>query len=204
MLDVPTAGGGMNIIWGPPSDFAAAGITHIYFNYYTEEVGVGKVFNINIQGGAANWIHTIALPAAKSANNTWQTVNLAIADLNNQGNGSTNAISQVQITGAGPSNPIGKIFIDNVLFYKAGTASVDNNELLGFSMYPNPTTNMLTISAKENISSAEVYSILGKKVMSVEVNNTSKTFDVSGLTNGVYLIKYNVNNKVGTAKFVKQ
>jgi hypothetical protein len=88
--------------------------------------------------------------------------------------------------------------------YVAGTASVDNNALLGFSMYPNPANNVLNISAKETIKNADIFNVLGKKVMSVNINKANGSIDVSNLSSGIYLIKYNVNDKVGTAKFIKQ
>jgi hypothetical protein len=40
--------------------------------------------------------------------------------------------------------------------------------------------------------------------MSIEVNKNTESIDVSNLPSGVYLIRYNVDNAVGTAKFVKQ
>ncbi len=85
-----------------------------------------------------------------------------------------------------------------------GVASVDNNKLLGFSMYPNPASNRLNISAKETIKSADIFNVLGKRVMSVNINKTKQSIDVSNLSSGIYLVKYNVNGAVGTAKFIKQ
>ena len=40
--------------------------------------------------------------------------------------------------------------------------------------------------------------------MSVNVNDTKASIDVSNLSSGIYLIKYNVGNTTGTAKFIKQ
>ena len=71
-------------------------------------------------------------------------------------------------------------------------------------MYPNQTTNSLNISAKETIQKAAVYNVLGKKVMSLEINKSSESIDISNLASGIYFLKYNVNDKVGTAKFIKQ
>ena len=84
------------------------------------------------------------------------------------------------------------------------TASVDNNNLLNISLYPNPTTNNLNISAQNIIESAAIYNVLGKKVKSVFINKTEDTIDVSTLNSGIYILKYTVNNKVGTMKFIKK
>jgi hypothetical protein len=71
-------------------------------------------------------------------------------------------------------------------------------------MYPNPASSRLTISAQKTIHSAAIYNILGKQVMSLEINKNSESIDVSNLATGMYLIKYSIDNAVGTAKFIKQ
>ena len=88
--------------------------------------------------------------------------------------------------------------------YRAATASVGNNELLNISMYPNPVSDRLNISAQSTIKSAAIYNLLGKKVMSLEINKNSESINVSGLASGMYLIKYSLDNAIGTAKFIKQ
>ena len=91
------------------------------------------------------------------------------------------------------------------LFTKeTATASVIDNSLTKVSLYPNPTSNRLNISAAGTIKNAEIYNLLGKRVMSLNINNTSESIDVSNLSSGIYLIKYEVNNAVGTSKFIKK
>ena len=84
------------------------------------------------------------------------------------------------------------------------TASIDKNNLLEISLYPNPASNRLNISAANTIQNAEIYNVLGKKVMNVTINKTSESIDISNLASGVYMIKYNIENSIGTAKFIKQ
>ncbi|MGK0455365.1 MAG: hypothetical protein ACJAYY_002860, partial [Paraglaciecola sp.] len=84
------------------------------------------------------------------------------------------------------------------------TASVSDNTLLNISMYPNPALNRLNISAPNTIKSAVIYNILGKQVMSLNINKNIESIDVSNLSTGMYLIKYTIGNAVGTAKFIKQ
>ena len=40
--------------------------------------------------------------------------------------------------------------------------------------------------------------------MSLEINKNSESIDVSSLASGIYLIKYSIDNAIGTAKFIKQ
>ncbi|MGC6285486.1 MAG: T9SS type A sorting domain-containing protein [Polaribacter sp.] len=201
-LEIANPGGGMNFAFAG-QDLEAAGHTHLLFYYYTEATGTGKVINVNIQGGGANIIHTITLPASKNANVSWTKVDIELASATN-GSDSKTAISQVQLTGAGGTDPFGTVYIDNMYFYKSGTAGVGTNELFNVSVSPNPASSVVNLRADETITKAEVYNILGKKVRSFNVNTTSTSFNISDLNAGIYLLKYEINNKVGTTKFVKQ
>jgi hypothetical protein len=84
------------------------------------------------------------------------------------------------------------------------TASIDDKLLVSFSMYPNPASSSLNISATSMIKDAVIYNILGKQVMSLNINKNSESINISNLSSGMYLIKYTVGNAVGTAKFIKQ
>ena len=97
----------------------------------------------------------------------------------------------------------GTYIVDNITL-GATVLNVKNNSVLDFSMYPNPTSNMLNISAKEIIQDTHIFNVLGKNVMSVNVNDTKASIDVSNLATGIYLVKYIVNGTRGSAKFVKQ
>jgi hypothetical protein len=97
----------------------------------------------------------------------------------------------------------GTYIVDNITL-GATVLNVKNNSVLDFSMYPNPTSNMLNISAKEIIQDTHIFNVLGKNVMSVNVNDTKASIDVSNLATGIYLVKYIVNGTIGSAKFVKQ
>ena len=97
----------------------------------------------------------------------------------------------------------GTYIVDNITL-GATVLSIKNNSVLDFSMYPNPTSNMLNISAKETIQDTQIFNVLGKNVMNVKVNNRKASIDVTNLATGIYLVKYSVNGTIGTAKFVKQ
>ncbi|MDB4048381.1 T9SS type A sorting domain-containing protein, partial [Polaribacter sp.] len=84
------------------------------------------------------------------------------------------------------------------------TASIDKNDLLEISLYPNPAKGKLNISAKNIIESATIYNVLGKKVKSFTVNAKTSSLDVSVLSRGIYILKYTANNAVGSMKFIKE
>lgn len=75
--------------------------------------------------------------------------------------------------------------------------SVGENNLQGFSLYPNPANGVVTIQTLGNDTvSVAVFDILGKQVLVQEGN----TFDVSALKAGMYMVQ--VSN--GTATAVKK
>ncbi len=97
-----------------------------------------------------------------------------------------------------------QVWYDNLYIYKGTPLSVSDNELLSVTMYPNPTSSRLNISAASTIKNAQIFNVLGKKVMSLDINKNSESIDVSKLASGIYLIKYTIDSAVGTAKFIKE
>ena len=70
-----------------------------------------------------------------------------------------------------------------------------NEEGSSLLIYPNPAKNTLTIDG--DYTSATIYDLFGKLVLTTDYQNT---IDVSALSNGIYFIK--VDNT--TIKFIKQ
>ena len=85
----------------------------------------------------------------------------------------------------------------------ADAAGVEDESLVTLNMYPNPTSDVLNISAQNTINTVEIYNVLGQKVIRMYVENTSAEINVSNLNAGIYLIKYEINNRTSTKKFVK-
>ena len=98
---------------------------------------------------------------------------------------------------------VGDDVFDPGVWIGEGTAGLDDQDLSTLSMYPNPATNFLNISAQNTINSVEIFNILGQKVISMSVEDTSASINISNLNTGIYLIKYVINNRTSTKKFVK-
>ncbi|SDR67248.1 Por secretion system C-terminal sorting domain-containing protein [Polaribacter sp. KT25b] len=75
----------------------------------------------------------------------------------------------------------------------------ENNQL--FKVYPNPTTNNITVKGLKNkITSIKIYDIKGKKIRSIKTDSITKTIDISNLKTGIYLLKI---NNMHSVKFFK-
>ena len=103
-------------------------------------------------------------------------------------------------TTAEPTNLQELMYIDDVSLIFASTLSISEEELMSFSIYPNPATDLISISGVDNIKSIKVYSILGS--LEKEVFNTNQ-IDISELSSGIHLIKVD-NGTVFTKKIIKQ
>jgi endonuclease I len=68
------------------------------------------------------------------------------------------------------------------------------------SVYPNPTTNQITISGLNQESSIEIFSLSGMKLMSTSFSGTTQ-LDLN-LASGMYLAKISSDNKTTTKKLI--
>ena len=189
----------------------ATDYTHFHIDIFTTTATLEKSFNhklSNHANQAAGETSAIQFSTTNASNpslpnpnpGTWISYDIPLSSFTVAGGGSLarDAIGQYLI-----SSNLGTVYIDNIYFYRAATASVEDN-LFNVSLYPNPASNRLNISAANTIQNAEIYNVLGKKVMNVTINKTSESIDISNLASGVYMIKYNIENSIGTAKFIKQ
>jgi Secretion system C-terminal sorting domain len=80
----------------------------------------------------------------------------------------------------------------------AGVADFTKNAVI---MYPNPASTVLNFASEDTIEAIQIFNVMGQKVISV---NNATTVDVSGLTNGVYIVNTTVNGKQSATRFIKQ
>ena len=96
------------------------------------------------------------------------------------------------------------IIFDNLIVSQSfnETLSTRENQIEGFSMYPNPTkTGFVTISSLNNDAmNVQVFDVLGKRVKNQILTNN--TLNVSDLNTGIYILKLTQNNASITKKLV--
>ena len=174
----------------------------VYVPTPSEAVAQSKILWLKLQDGskgATSWQGQVVKEQAYEYD-VWQELTFDFSSISTSTDRSRLII---QFNGENNNEHV-KAYIDDLSYGEAATASTIDNALLNISMYPNPASSRLTISAQKTINSAAIYNILGKQVMSLEINKNSESIDVSNLATGMYLIKYSIDNAVGTAKFIKQ
>jgi hypothetical protein len=73
------------------------------------------------------------------------------------------------------------------------STTISENEDAKIEVYPNPSTGIFTIksSEKEIGNFVTIYDLEGKLIFKDEINTVIKTFDLSGVSSGVYILKIN-------------
>ncbi|WP_415793660.1 fibronectin type III domain-containing protein, partial [Flavobacterium saliperosum] len=71
-----------------------------------------------------------------------------------------------------------------------------------FKAYPNPVKDVLNLSYSSEISSVEVYNMLGQKVITKNLNVAQGQIDMSNLTSGNYIVKVTSEGLTKTIKVV--
>ena len=73
------------------------------------------------------------------------------------------------------------------------------------NVFPNPASDFVTISAKENLSSIQIIDIQGRIVMEYDFNRTSEVkLNVSSLSNGMYnIVAVSDNGNTFSSKLIK-
>jgi hypothetical protein len=104
--------------------------------------------------------------------------------------------------GAGNS-PVTTTYYDNITKASA-VASNKDFKIAGLSTYPNPTGDSWTVKTQNiNMSSIEVFDILGKNVLSLKPNASETTINGSSLKSGLYFARINTLNGSSSLKLIK-
>lgn len=72
------------------------------------------------------------------------------------------------------------------------------------SFYPNPVNDILHLNSSETIDAVSVFNIAGQQVLNVTLGSNKPQVNLSGLANGMYLVKVSSQGNVETLKVVKQ
>ena len=91
---------------------------------------------------------------------------------------------------------------DSADIVRISSVSLQKNEELSFDLFPNPTSDLISLIGK-NLETAEIFTIAGKKVKDISLN-TLNVIDVSDLESGVYVIRVISEGKSAISRFIKE
>ncbi len=82
------------------------------------------------------------------------------------------------------------------------TVNINENELAGFRMFPNPTRNNFTIAANSKIENINIFNLVGE-IVATESNVNAKTYEVKAqLAKGIYMVDVYTSAGKNTQKLI--
>lgn len=105
-------------------------------------------------------------------------------------------------------NPTDGLLLYPIRIDMYGGIGDDKSVFSNLQIYPNPTSDVINIHSDDLFQEKPeitIYSIDGKLIKKyISQNMNDFSIDVSKLTNGLYLIKVEINNRLGVLKFIKK
>ena len=98
----------------------------------------------------------------------------------------------------------GTVYLDNIYFWKDSTAGIDDQDMSGFTYFPNPVNDQLTIKAQNTVEDIKVFNILGQIVLRQNPNSRDFTVDLSEMQTGAYFVQVSIGNSVETVRILKK
>ena len=83
------------------------------------------------------------------------------------------------------------------------TLSNDKFAIAGFKYYPNPVKDVLTLTAKQDITAVTITNLLGQQVLHQAIQGQNATVNTAALTQGTYLVTVTAGANSTTVKIVK-
>lgn len=71
-------------------------------------------------------------------------------------------------------------------------------------MYPNPASDIVTITAVNPIDSVSIYSVLGQEIKQLQFNTNAVSVDIADLQAGIYVVKVTSSGVTATSRLVKK
>ena len=201
-----------NFLYGMTQD-GGTNAGGIIFKIKTDGTGYSKLFDFGGVNGA--------LPTGSLISDGTLLYGMAgggggIFSIKPDGTGFTNLFTFTpSITGSNPHGSLlsagsvlygmtfqqGPLGYGTIFKYGLGTNNIaENNEVIGFNSYPNPSSGTFTIATKENSYGLIITNVLGKIVYQSEIKSQKSEIDLSKQPKGIYFLqvideKKNVSNK---------
>lgn len=92
-------------------------------------------------------------------------------------------------------------FLTNTMDFPSGLCNT--SKVSNMSIYPNPANNMITVFADNSTESEfTLMDVAGKVLMTRNLSNQETRIDISGLSEGMYIVRFNENGQISEQKLV--
>jgi hypothetical protein len=193
---------------------AAVAGAEIYVKLYSIDAATGDFVFVDESAPytltTANLGQTISLPLSSpftlNANESYLVVAGSLGD--------GGASNDLVVGTAGVSEAQTSYYLDltdNTWYYTTSTpmvrmnfsaASVEEVNAFNLSVYPNPASDVITVSSSLTEGMITITDVAGKLVKTLELNGLSTSFNTSELNNGVYYVTLSNGTSTSTEKVV--
>ncbi len=150
------------------------------------------------QDGGSNWTELLRW----DSNSSISELGEAISEITLSGYGA--AVQFAFYAYSDTSNEDNDFFIDNFEITTNSTLSTDENVLEGFKLYPTLVQDELKYISQDDVQAISVYNVLGQEVIRRTSNLDGSPINVSSLKSGMYLVRVQVGDAIGTYKIIKE
>lgn len=148
-------------------------------------------------GGGDDKEHELTLTPTLNA---WNHVSVALSSFT----GLTTKANIAQLVFASQPTGTSVVYLDNVLFSKRTGSGLTKVDAETIGVYPNPTNNVLNVSASNNIQSLTIYNAIGQAVYTTTSDANQLTVDIATLPTGLYTVKATINGVDTFSKIIKE
>ena len=179
-------------------------------NLFTIDIGDDNLYQLDKNTGGATLIGSIGYNANFGQGMfldplTGQVINMAYNPVIGDSELRTVDIATGMTTSLGIIEPgIVQQFGYGTAYDRDKVNGIGENGIDGFSMYPNPAQDQITMKATNSIEAIEVYSVLGQMVLNETIKVNNSGVDISHLVTGTYMLKVSTSNQTGIYKLIKQ
>lgn len=92
----------------------------------------------------------------------------------------------------------------NICAWSPTTLGVDDNTFDGFTYFPNPVKDVLTLESPRSIDKIEVFNVLGQRIVAIDSQNTIQNIDMSNVQAGAYFVKVSIGDQIKTIRVIKE
>jgi hypothetical protein len=194
------AGGGLNVGWTEAGDWMNYTVNVPTTGTYTVNFRVASLVatgKIELRNGAGATLATLT----QGSTGGWQTWITKSVTANLTAGSQT---LRIYYTGAGL----------NINWFELVAGSLKStglfNDISGdglnneMRVFPNPVSNELQIEYVDQNSIVEVFTISGKLVLVEKLDGNKNSINVSGLQNGLYILKATNNERTSAVRFTKK
>lgn len=179
-------------------------------NGYLHDLVDDSFYGIDIATGATTYIGPLGFDANFGQGGTWVPGDEGYVYLSAFNNDTFQAEWRRVDVSTGSSTLIAPITLGGSLAQVAWSAAtgapiigIAELELEGFSFYPNPAKDHITLKAESQIESIQMFNIIGQRVLDVQVGANETQINLTNLAPGMHLMKVTVNGQTGTYRVIK-